>query len=107
MVKLLATKVNSPQTTGHRDYIIEGKIRDDDGQIKTLTYYEVAGDRSRWGSEYYSGRNYVVGSTSPSYSRNYTGWKGLPARYLPIVKRLKVIHTGYYNPPKRRFAGRR
>tara|TARA_Y100000310_G_scaffold12718_1_gene13101 strand:+ start:992 stop:1297 length:306 start_codon:yes stop_codon:yes gene_type:complete len=92
------TRVNAPWTTGHRDYIIEAKISDDH-QTKLITYFEMARDRGKWGTELYSGRNYVVGSTSPSYSRMYPKWKGLPAKYLPIVKGLRIIH-------RRKFAGR-
>lgn len=101
MIKLIprTTKVNAPWTTGHRDYIIEAKILDD-GQMKLITYFEMAGKRSKWGTEVYVGSNYVVGSNARSYSRMYPKWKGLPEKYLSIVKKLKAIH-------KRKFAGRR
>ncbi len=99
MVKVLSTKVNSPWTTGHRDYIIEAKILDD-GVAKLITYFEMAGNRDKWGTEIYAGRNYVVGSNAPSYSRMYPKWKGLPAKYLSVAKKLRVIH-------KRKFAGRK
>ena len=97
-VKILSTKVNAPWTTRHRDYIIEAKVLDD-GVAKLITYFEMAGNRDKWGTEVYTGRNYVVGSSAPSYSRMYPKWKGLPVKYLPVVKKLRSIH-------KKKFAGR-
>ncbi len=93
------TKVNAPWTTGHGDYIIEAKISDA-GQTKLITYFEMLGNRDKWGTEVYVGKNYVVGSTASSYSRMYPKWKGLPAKYLPVVRRLRAVH-------KRTFAGRK
>ena len=43
------------------------------------------------GVEVYSGKNYDVNSTSPSYSRRYE-LKNLPKKYIPIVEELKKKH---------------
>lgn len=49
-----------------------------------VTYYAYD-DGSHFGSEVYSGKNYVLGSTKPSYSRNYKSFKHLPKEWKPIV----------------------
>ena len=41
--------------------------------------------------EVYGGKNYIVGSTAPSYSRLYTPTK-VPKSLMPIVKKLMVAH---------------
>jgi len=89
--QLYDIKVNSPKTSGHHDNIIEGHIKTPDG-IFVATYYELRGEPSGWGTEIYTGSNYIVGSTKKSYSRNYKSWRGLPDKWKLVAKRLKDIH---------------
>ena len=69
---------------------------DDDGKIKDIIYCKSI-DKSSFGKgksegvEIYSGRNYIVGSNTPSHSRRYPLNK-VPEKYLPIVKKAMDIH---------------
>lgn len=89
--QLYDIKVNSPKTTGHGDNIIEAKIKTPDG-IFMITYYVMNKPYSGWGTELYTGSNYVVGSTKRSWSRNYKSWKGLPDKWKLVAQRLKELH---------------
>ncbi|MDP3013232.1 MAG: hypothetical protein Q8M92_03255, partial [Candidatus Subteraquimicrobiales bacterium] len=57
--------------------------------IFLVTYHTI--DKT-WGTEIYTGSNYVVGSTKRSWSRNYKQWKGLPDKWKLVAQRLKELH---------------
>ena len=60
---------------------------------KDIIFYTLKsrGTKSK-GVEIYSGRNYVVGSSSPSYSRKYS-LSNLPKKYKDIVAKLIIQHN--------------
>ncbi len=65
------------------------EYQDDDTEVrKDITYYRFR-KKPRWGTEVYTGKNYIVGSSASSYSKNYVYWKGMPKKYLPIAKILQ------------------
>ncbi len=67
-------------------------LRVDDGKIKDVVYDKcIDKGKKSTNVEIYSGRNYIAGSSSPSYSRQYS-MKNIPEKYLPIVKKAIKIH---------------
>ena len=68
-------------------------LRVDDGKIKDVVYGKSKDKIGKisTGIEIYSGSNYIVGSSSPSYSRKYS-MKNVPEKYLPIVKKAQEIY---------------
>jgi len=70
--------------------IVSGNIKTPDG-IFDVTFYTDDKDKS-WGTELYTGSNYVVGSTKRSWSRNYKSWRGLPDKWKLVAQRLKELH---------------
>lgn len=89
--QLMKIEINSQQTTGHGDNIIVGRFKDTEGEFD-LTFYRNPKNSKLWGTEYYSGKNYIVGSNDRSFSRNWARWKDLPKLFTPLAKRLKDIH---------------
>ena len=45
-----------------------------------------------WGTELYTGSNYIVGSTKRSWTRQYKMWRGLPDKWKLVAQKLKEIH---------------
>jgi hypothetical protein len=68
--------------------LVSGKIKTSDGTF-LVTYYT---DNVSWGTEIYKGKNYVVGSTDKSWSRNYRRWVHLPDKWVSVASRLRSIH---------------
>ncbi len=68
--------------------IAKGNIKTPDG-IFQVTFYT---DNQSWGTELYTGANYIVGSTKRSWSRNYRSWRGLPDKWKLVAQRLKELH---------------
>lgn len=60
---------------------------DDNGKIRHVTYVVDKRTGSYSGMEVYSGRNYVLGSNSNSYSRFYK--YNIPNKYKLLALRLK------------------
>ena len=81
--------------THNPDYmIVQGTFIKENGEEAQLTHYEKIGAPELWGYEYYSGENYIVGSSEKSYSRNYVRGNGLPTKYKKMAFELmNVIAT--------------
>jgi hypothetical protein len=78
--------INSPQN-GYTYNIVQENV---DGIL--VTYYVHPLKSDDWGTEIYSGENYVVGSKQRSHSRNYKHWNGLPRKWLQIAMQLQLKH---------------
>ena len=95
MIKILKTERHDKHHGGYFHNIIVFYINED-GIKKLITFYQHPTKKSEWGTEVYSGKNYIVGSHARSYSRNYYKWKDLPKKYLDIAKKLRKIHKKTY-----------
>lgn len=89
---LFDLKFNSPAHGGYAYNILEAKVRVGN-KIYMVTFYRHPNNYDDWGSEIYSGKNYIVGSTDNSYSRIYQQWKGLPEKWRWITSQLNKIHN--------------
>lgn len=90
-------RYNSP-ATGFKAYIVEALVSDPELGKFILTFWREGG---RWGSEFYVGKNYIVGSSRRSYSRNYTSWRGIPSKYRALAGRLRRLHVKKWGYRKR------
>lgn len=68
--------------------MVKGHIKTPDGVFE-VTFYT---DYISWGTELYTGSNYIVGSTKRSWSRNFRSWRGLPDKWKLVAQRLKELH---------------
>jgi len=95
MVKFYKIKYNSPKEGGYKANIVVGYFIEN-GKNKKLTFWR---EGSEYGSEYYTGPNYVepFDSKNKSYSRNYVSLKGLPKKYANAVKKLITLYRKHYN----------
>jgi len=65
----------------------------DNGKLKDIIYGKGIDKGKKFESiEMYSGKNYIIGSKEPSYSRLFS-LKNIPKKYLHIVNICKKIHT--------------
>jgi hypothetical protein len=92
MVKRIITgtlKYQSPKHGGYRHYGASVEI-DDRGKRRDVTYYTGTSEFG-WGTEVYSGPNYVrpFDAKGKSYSRSYKAWKNLPKKYLDVAMFLR------------------
>lgn len=95
MLKILNTRRHDEQHGGYLYNIIEADVIDN-GVKKHITFYRHPKNKLDWGTELYSGKNYIVGSKRTSHSRNYRRWIKLPKRYLPVAETLEKIHSRTY-----------
>ncbi len=59
---------------------------------RDVIYYTLTDNgKKSMGVEIYGGKNYIVGSDSPSYSRRYL-ISAVPKKYKKVVKQLQVRH---------------
>jgi len=89
--ELYDVKINSPQQGGYAYNIIEGKVRTPDG-VFMVTFYRHPTGRGDWGTEVYTGENYIVGSKKKSWSRNFHHWASLPDKWVAIAMALERKH---------------
>jgi len=95
-IKLLSWERCDKLHGGYHADIISARVLDD-GIKKNITFYKQKDSKKYpWGTEVYSGKNYIVGSTASSYSRNYPKWKGMPKKYIDVAKKLRTIHKITY-----------
>jgi hypothetical protein len=62
--------------------------RKSDGENVLVTVYVDDKDSKHFGSEIYSGQNYVVDSTKASYSRQYKQFEKFPKEYKEVLSDL-------------------
>lgn len=72
------------------DYKIICRIIRKGGEDVQVCYHET-NDKKVKGVEIYSGKNYIVGSNKPSYSRKFD-LEELPLKYKDVVEELKKAH---------------
>ncbi len=59
---------------------------------RDVIYYTLSNNgKKSMGVEIYGGRNYIVNSSSPSYSRTYL-ISSVPEKYKKVVKQLQLRH---------------
>lgn len=80
-----------------RPYIIAEGYFKENGKVVNLTYYQSKTDPDEWGTEYYTGPNYVepYDSKAKSFSRNWKQWQKLPAKYALMAEYLKGMVNEY------------
>jgi len=73
-------------------------VRDlETGIEKLVTFYKGKENPEYWGTEIYSGPNYIFGTVGRSWSKNYKKNKGLPKKYHHIHKELERTTRRYYD----------
>ena len=94
MKQLTPLKVEYRESTGY--CFVHVEILDDGIKKHLDVYFDVRGGKDM-GLEVYQGQNYVVGSKDRSYSRNYKHFKGIPDKYVALVKKMKkeMVATAY------------
>ena len=80
--------INTSTSGGPEYNITEGYFYNEVGEKIMITFWENPTDKT-FGSEVYSGENYIIESTKRSYSRNYKSLHNLPKKYEGMVIELK------------------
>lgn len=87
---------NNPSNGGYRANITAATLLYKGKKIM-VTVYSGVNDESYYGSEYYSGSNYIIDSSDRSHSRNFKFFNQLPSQLLPIVSELILLHNKKYD----------
>ena len=95
MIKVLSVETHDKKHGGYHYNILVAECMDD-GIRKDITFYVNPKKKTEWGTEVYSGSNYIVGSNSPSYSRNYKHWNDIPDKYLDVALMLSKKYKKIY-----------